>query len=302
MDKPSFVSFLPAFVRYNEELSLFERILYAEITSLSNKEGYCFAKNSYFAKVYKKSESQVSRAIAHLAKLGFVKLEIENGNERKIYIANAFLGEQNNTEEMCEDIKTNDSEVSDKESLVSNDNTISKNSNVSKNAEGGTQKRVSLVDSASKVGSINNKNNIINKNYRLILDKLNEICGTSYRDCRKNKEHIVARLREGYTLSDFELVICAQFEAWSQDAKMCKFLRPETLFGNKFSGYLEGAKLTERAKKANAGAKGQGRAGSFNAPTAEADKKTEEIINARLKFFAEKKLAKGGDGLCFPTI
>lgn len=86
MDKPSFCSVLPAYVRYSEELSWFEKILYTEITSLCNKDGYCFAKNSYFADVFDLSESQVRRAIGNLAKLGFVRVLIENGNERKIYI------------------------------------------------------------------------------------------------------------------------------------------------------------------------------------------------------------------------
>ena len=85
---PNYYSILPANVRYSKDLSDFEKILYSEITALSNKLGYCYASNSYFGKLYNKALETISRAINKIAKLGFIRVEIDkkNGNQRKIYI------------------------------------------------------------------------------------------------------------------------------------------------------------------------------------------------------------------------
>lgn len=42
-------SIIPATVLYNKELKANEKLLYAIITSLACKEGYCFATNKYLA-------------------------------------------------------------------------------------------------------------------------------------------------------------------------------------------------------------------------------------------------------------
>ncbi len=51
-EDPNYWAILPANVRYDKELAANEKILYAEITALSNKYGFCFAKNKYFAELY----------------------------------------------------------------------------------------------------------------------------------------------------------------------------------------------------------------------------------------------------------
>lgn len=72
-----------------------------------------------------------------------------------------------------------------------------------------------------------------------IVNYLNEICGTQYRPhTKKTKELIHARLSEGFTVEDFKTVIYRKAKQWIDNPKMCKFLRPETLFSNKFEGYL----------------------------------------------------------------
>ena len=46
---------------------------------------------------------------------------------------------------------------------------------------------------------------------------------------------------------DFKKVIDVKSLEWNKDPKMCKYLRPETLFGNKFEGYLnEGGVKNEK--------------------------------------------------------
>ena len=50
-DQPSYYSIITANVRYDNRLTDSEKLLFAEITSLSNKYGYCTASNNYFAKL-----------------------------------------------------------------------------------------------------------------------------------------------------------------------------------------------------------------------------------------------------------
>lgn len=74
--------------------------------------------------------------------------------------------------------------------------------------------------------------------YGEILDYLNEVCGTHYRQGDKTKSLIRARLNDGFDLNDFKAVIDTKAAEWLKDPKMAKFLRPETLFGTKFESYL----------------------------------------------------------------
>lgn len=72
-----------------------------------------------------------------------------------------------------------------------------------------------------------------------ILDYLNQKAGTSYRASSKATQRFVhARLNENYTVEDFKKVIDIKVANWKDDPKMSKFLRPSTLFGTKFEGYL----------------------------------------------------------------
>lgn len=70
-----------------------------------------------------------------------------------------------------------------------------------------------------------------------IVDYLNQRIGTKYRNVRKTGELISARINEGFTVEDFKLVIEKKANEWI-GTDMEKYLRPETLFGTKFEGYL----------------------------------------------------------------
>ena len=54
---------------------------------------------------------------------------------------------------------------------------------------------------------------------------------------KTTQRHISARLEEGYSLEDFKNVIDKKVREW-QGTEMDQYLRPETLFGTKFEGYL----------------------------------------------------------------
>lgn len=80
--------------------------------------------------------------------------------------------------------------------------------------------------------------------YSLVVNYLNKKCGTNYKSTTKKTQSLInARLREGFTVEDFYTVIDTKVKDWkgqiTADGKnMENFLRPETLFGNKFEGYL----------------------------------------------------------------
>ena len=75
--------------------------------------------------------------------------------------------------------------------------------------------------------------------YTAVIAYLNERAGTKYKATTgKTQTCIHARMEEGFTLDDFKAVIDKKCAEWLNDPKMSKYIRPETLFGPKFEGYL----------------------------------------------------------------
>ena len=73
---------------------------------------------------------------------------------------------------------------------------------------------------------------------KAVVEYLNQRTGSSYRPgTRSTADKIKARLNEGFTLDDFKVVIDKKAAEWT-GTDYEKFLRPETLFGSKFEGYL----------------------------------------------------------------
>ena len=74
--------------------------------------------------------------------------------------------------------------------------------------------------------------------YAEIVDYLNQATGSHYKHSTvKTRAVIQARYNEGFTLGDFKTVIDKKTAEWL-GTDMAKYLRPETLFSNKFEGYL----------------------------------------------------------------
>lgn len=75
-------------------------------------------------------------------------------------------------------------------------------------------------------------------NYIYIIGHLNKSTGKNFKaSSSKTRSLIDARLKEGYTLEDFYKVIDTKTLEW-KGTNFEKYLRPETLFGPKFEGYL----------------------------------------------------------------
>lgn len=88
--KPSYYSITPASVRY-ANIPPNAKLLYGEITALASREGYCYANNKYFSKLYGVHAGTVSAWIRVLADHGFIRVELENSFLRRIYIAESAV-------------------------------------------------------------------------------------------------------------------------------------------------------------------------------------------------------------------
>ena len=86
--------------------------------------------------------------------------------------------------------------------------------------------------------------------YSEIVGYLNAKAGTAYKPSgNKTRTVIRARWGEGFRLDDFRAVVDAKTAEWKGDERMSRYLRPETLFGTKFEGYLQTAPLAATAKQ-----------------------------------------------------
>lgn len=76
MEQPNYYSIIPADVRYDKRLTPNAKLLYAEITALTNMNGKCFATNDYFARLYGVSRTSISKWIRQLVEFGYIQSEI----------------------------------------------------------------------------------------------------------------------------------------------------------------------------------------------------------------------------------
>lgn len=74
--EPSYYSIIPAPVRYDKRLSSSSKIFYAEITSLTNKYGFCYSSNKYFQNLYKVSKQTINNWLQQLEEYGYIKRHI----------------------------------------------------------------------------------------------------------------------------------------------------------------------------------------------------------------------------------
>ncbi|MGY0692948.1 conserved phage C-terminal domain-containing protein [Virgibacillus sp. FSP13] len=198
----SYYAIIPANVRYDNDIPANAKLLYGEITALCNQEGYCWAGNSYFADLYNRDKSTIARWIKQL--------------EEKRYITREVI------------YKEGSREIKSRYMRICND-PIGKNATtpIGKNA----------IDNNTSLNTTSN--NTLDIPYVEIINYLNDATGKKYRSStNKTKTLIKARWNEGFGTDDFKKVIDTKTAEWMHDNKMQKFLRPDTLFGTKFEGYL----------------------------------------------------------------
>lgn len=115
---------------------------------------------------------------------------------------------------------------------IPNINTNDKTTNINSNINSNENNVIEPVKEAEKI------------NYEKIVNRLNELSGASYwHDSKNTRSLIKARFNEGFTENDFMIVIEKMCYLWNKEPKkgekdMRLYLRPSTLFGNKFEQYL----------------------------------------------------------------
>lgn len=83
-NKIGYYAIIPATVLFNEKIKANEKLLYAIITVLSNKEGYCYASNSYLGRLLNSQPHTISKWVSHLKELGFVCIDIIKNDKGEI--------------------------------------------------------------------------------------------------------------------------------------------------------------------------------------------------------------------------
>ncbi|EAF7332740.1 conserved phage C-terminal domain-containing protein [Listeria monocytogenes] len=106
-----------------------------------------------------------------------------------------------------------------------------------------------------KENTTENKKNSVEKLddtsiFKDVINFLNENAETNYRATTASTKMLIkARVNEGFELKDFKKVIIAKCRDWKNDSSMCQYLRPATLFGNKFESYLNQKVQNDKKKK-----------------------------------------------------
>lgn len=184
-------------------------------------------KNGYFYKSYNEwyeelhlTEYQVRRATKKLKSFGFVDTALKKANGAPT------LHYKVDTKEVSEWILKK-----------------LQNGNLRNSRMDSEETQESLTEITTEITTKTTNNNILSPSstaypYKDVIDYLNQQTGKNYKSTtKKNQTVIRARTDEGFSLDDFKRVIDNKVAEW-KGTNMEKYLRPETLFGTKFEGYL----------------------------------------------------------------
>ena len=200
-----------------------------------NPKGYnglklhqCYITNSTVAKDTKIDKSKVQRILKNLENTGYFKYFVKSEGGKKPSI-----------------IDVNFSTWSDAVVNVVNDTVSDTVSDAVKDIENTDIEGFNDIVNDAVVNVVNDTVSDISSKkeskkdiYSRVITRLNELTGKSFRPTtKKTIACIDARLNEKFTEEDFYKVIEIKTKEWL-GTKMEIYLRPETLFGNKFEGYL----------------------------------------------------------------
>lgn len=97
-NQPSYYAVIPANVRYCKDIPMGAKLLYGEISSLTNEKGYCWAKNSYFEELYQVDKKTIIRWINKLIELNFIKkIKVDNTEFQRCLAITNSGGDKNVT-------------------------------------------------------------------------------------------------------------------------------------------------------------------------------------------------------------
>lgn len=186
----------------------------------SRKDGYFYKSYNEWYEELHLTEYQVRRATKKLKSFGFVDTALKKANGAPT------LHYKVDTKEVSEWILKK-----------------LQNGNIRNSRMDSEETQESLTEITTKTTTEITNNNILSPSstvypYKDVIDYLNQQTGKNYKSTtKKNQTVIRARTDEGFSLDDFKRVIDNKVAEW-KGTNMEKYLRPETLFGTKFEGYL----------------------------------------------------------------
>lgn len=205
-EEPNYYAIIPANVRYDKRLIQGAKLLYGELTALSNQKGYCWASDTYFIKLYKVSRRTVQSWFKSLEDSGYISREVVYKGDTKEIDARYVRILHNPSAENC----------------------------VTPSAENCTVNNTS-INNTNNIKPLSSKPDPVP--YAEVISYLNQVTGKSFKNVETHKKLIRARWHEKATLGDFKKVIDNKSSEWL-GTDMAKYLQPSTLFGNKFDQYL----------------------------------------------------------------
>lgn len=216
-EKSKYYVIIPADIRYDSRLKANEKLMYGELVLLSQETGYCWATNAYFANLYNVTKITVSNWISTLEECGYITIEY-------IY-------------------KEGTKEILERRIRIC-DNTVSK-----------AQEKLADIEPVEEENTYT-KQKDLNEKVEEVISYLNKKCETKFKSNTSiTKKLIKKRLNEGFDLNDFKKVVDLKWLDWGEhpvrfsNGQMSnEFLRPVTLFGDKFESYVYEAIIREQSE------------------------------------------------------
>ncbi|ENB1438623.1 conserved phage C-terminal domain-containing protein [Salmonella enterica] len=244
----------------------------ARLADFSNDEGVCWPSIETISRQLGAGVSTVRTAIAKLEADGWLSRKARrqgNRNASNVYQLNvaklqaAAFAHLSDPDQSKSDPSESDASKSDPSK--SDPSKSGKNGGFDPSESGGDPSVKSKQDPqvtskpSCPVAAQPDPEVVITDQAILVLTHLNQIRGSRYQKSKTSLENIRARLREGYSVADLQLVIDLKHEHWHENDEQYQYMRPETLFGpKKFESYLQSATRWDqkgRPKRADWGAK-----------------------------------------------
>lgn len=239
----------------------------ARLADFSSDEGVCWPSIETIARQLGAGPSTIRTAIAKLEKDGWLtRTQRRNGNRNASNVYRLNVAKlQAAAFSQLSDSDTSKSDASKFDTSKTDPSKSVKNGGFDPSESGGDPSVKSKQDPqvtskpSCPVAAQPDPEVVITDQAILVLTHLNQISGSRYQKSKTSLENIRARLREGYSVADLQLVIDLKHEHWHENDEQYQYMRPETLFGpKKFESYLQSATRWEqkgRPKRADWGAK-----------------------------------------------
>lgn len=239
----------------------------ARLADFSSDEGVCWPSIETIARQLGAGPSTIRTAIAKLEKDGWLtRTQRRNGNRNASNVYRLNVAKlQAAAFSQLSDSDTSKSDASNFDASKADPSKSGKNSGFDPSESGGDPSVKSKQDPqvtskpSCPVAAQPDPEVVITDQAILVLTHLNQISGSRYQKSKTSLENIRARLREGYSVADLQLVIDLKHEHWHENDEQYQYMRPETLFGpKKFESYLQSATRWDqkgRPKRADWGAK-----------------------------------------------